>query len=58
MKILTTDNRLLYLVKIGEIAEKGSEKLLCRDDSGNDVVITWQDVALSFGSYTFAPNAK
>jgi hypothetical protein len=58
MKILTTDNRLLYLVRIGEVSEKGSNTLLCKDDAGTDVVITWQDVSHSFGAYTFAPVAK
>lgn len=58
MKILTTDNRLLWLDRIGEVAEKGSQNLYCKDDAGKTVVITWQDIALSFGTYTFAPSMK
>jgi len=54
MKILTKDKRLLTLVRIGEAeCEKGSNKITCRDATGENVVITWDDVELVFGSYNF-----
>ncbi|MDR3350724.1 MAG: hypothetical protein LBN98_03620 [Prevotellaceae bacterium] len=53
MKILTKDNRLLYLWRIGEPDVNGCDKLCCRDEAGEKVIITWGDVLLCFGSYTF-----
>jgi hypothetical protein len=54
MKILTKDKRLLTLCIIGEAGgEHGSDKIVCKDEHGRRVTITWSDVALAFGSYVF-----
>ncbi|MDR0295167.1 MAG: hypothetical protein LBH91_03115 [Prevotellaceae bacterium] len=55
MKILTWDNRTLYLYKIGDPDTNGSDKLYCTTDSGDKVIITWGDVLMCFGSYLFQP---
>jgi len=54
MKLLTKDNQLLYLYRIGESDTNGSGKLFCKTAAGDKVVITWSDVAMCFGSYTFS----
>jgi len=53
MKILTWDNRTLYLYRIGDPDTDGSDKLYCKTAGGEKVVITWSEVLLCFGSYIF-----
>ncbi|MDR0970543.1 MAG: hypothetical protein LBM67_08425 [Lentimicrobiaceae bacterium] len=58
MKILTKDNKLLELIKIGKNDSEGSDELTCFDDKLNKVILKIADVAMFFGSYTFLSNDK
>ena len=52
--IRTKDDRLLTVVRIGEPnKENGCNTILCRDDKGTKITITWQDVEVCYGSYNF-----
>ena len=58
MKLLTRDNRLLCLWRIGEPDKDGCDKLFCMDEAGKKAIITWGDVAMCFGSYTLPNEIK
>lgn len=52
--IRTKDDRLLTVVRIGEPnKENGCNTILCKDDKGTKITITWQDVEVCYGSYNF-----
>jgi len=53
MRILTKDNRLLQLLRIGDPDKDGCANLYCETEEGKKVTVTWNDIQLSFGSYTF-----
>ena len=59
MRILTKDGRILWIYRIGEIErETGTNKIFCESDSGKRRVITFDDVAMVFDSYTFSNHFK
>ena len=56
MRILTTDGRLLNLVRFGKVeAEQHTNIVICLNDDGKRCTITPQDIQGFFGSYTFPP---
>lgn len=59
LRLLTKDGRLLTMLRIGEIgSDKGSDKITCLDKNKNQVDITFQDVQLVFGTYSFFNYSK
>lgn len=57
MEITTTDGRLLFAVKIGELG-KASNRITCQDANGQQVAITFADVSFVSGCYYMPPVAK
>lgn len=53
IRILTTDGRLLNVLRIGDVSEKGSNKIYCHDFNDKNAEITFQDVEMVFGVYNF-----
>jgi len=59
LRLLTNDGRLLTMLRIGELnSEKGANKITCLDKNKNQVDITFQDVNLVFGTYSFFNYSK
>jgi hypothetical protein len=56
MEIVTTDGRLLYIERIGDIdKDKGTNMVLCTDKNRKKTIITPAEIALFLGSYSFPP---
>lgn len=59
LRLLTSDGRLLTLSRIGTLnSEHGTNRITCIDQNKNEVDITFQDVQLVFGTYTFFNYSK
>ena len=51
IRVLTTDGRLLNLLRIGESVKDGSNKITCSNKDGEPVELALGDISFVFGHY-------
>ena len=51
IRVLTTDGRLLNLLRIGESVKDGPNKITCSNKDGEPVELTFDDLQFVFGHY-------
>ena len=51
IRVLTTDGRLLGMLRIGESEKDGSNKITCSNKDGEPVELTFDDLQFVFGHY-------
>ena len=58
MEILTHDDRLLWIISMGDNSGKGSSKIICEDKDCKRTNIVPNDIKMFFGSYYFPTDSR